>query len=318
MDLFQEASWYMTEIDRVSWYNAGIQENVVVPRIGRFGIMTSPACQAACGALLFQRISTGKTLNLFGDLTAMEMNNPCKICIESTYESTMDYFTGVAKGLFGFMVLQLQTSLEVATVAGDDAKMLQIGTLLQKVGMIYGKVDRAAIEEFFMYYTTRGIYGQLGATAYIGNYNNVNAACEGCMPPLGLPDTYAATADADLKKHADAAFSSVNTAGTPYPVTGFPQGGSGVNFTGTLFSSTGYFDLTNAQNPTAWNPKFGTTGTDGAAGVADPTDLFWTLAVETDPVYKWFMAGETKMTARKFYGASAYSVQYLVYVALFI
>jgi hypothetical protein len=335
MDLFQEASWYMTETDRVSWYKAGIQENVVVPRIGRFGIMTT-SCAPACGELLNARISSGKTLNLFGDLTAMEMNYPCRICIETTYEATMDQITNVATGLFDVMAQQLQRSYAVAETANDGAKMVEIGTLLQKVGVIYAKVDRAAMEEFFMYNTTRGIYGQLGARPYLEKYDAVNAGCGSCMTPLanrvgvlmtnnaGMTgdEALALIAGGDLKAHADAPFNSVNTAGNPFPLSlpsyAGPVGGSGVSFAGQLLSSSAYFDLENAKNATLWNPLFGATGGDGAAGIVDPSDSFWISTVETDPVYKWFMAGETKLTARKYYGTSAYRVQCLIYVVSFI
>jgi len=341
MDLFQEANWYMTETDRVSWYNKGIVKNVVVPRVGRFGIMTTTCnTPSFCEPLLADRISTGKTLNLFGDLTSMEMNNPCRICIETGYEATMDQITGIAQGLFGFMAFQLKRSFDAAELAVDIPKMQLIGPLLQKVATVFQtKVDRAAMEEFFMYYTTRGIYGQLGAGVYIEKYDAVNALCGfACMTPfidrvtemmtnnfgLTAAEAYAAIAGADLKNHADAAFSSDNTAGTPFTwTTGSPQGGSGVDFSGTLFSSTAYFDLTNAQDLANWDPKFGADGAnlDGAAGLADPTDPFWIAMVETDPMYRWFMAGETSMTARKFYGTSAYnSVQYrflLIYTYIY-
>ena len=347
MDLFQEAKWYMTETDRVSWYNAGIQQNVVVPRIGRFGMLFSDDCLPACGALLDARMSSGQTLNLFGDLTAMEMNDPCRICVETTYEATMDLITTAAKGLFGVMAYELQKSYTVAVAASDAAKAAEILPLLQKAGTIYAKVDRATMQEFFMYYTTREIYGQLGAGTYIAKYDIVNALCgSACMTPLAdrvgelmtnnaemtEREALALIADGDLKNHADAAFSSENTAGTPFTwVTGSPQGGSGVDFTGQILTSTAYFDLTNFQGPAEWKPLFGSTGPmdpgdptgppdpgDGAAGIADPSDFYWIAAVETDPVYKWFMAGETKATARKYYGTSAYNVQCLIYLASFI
>jgi len=308
MDLFQEANWYMTEKDRVSWYNEGIKKNVINPRVGRFGVMIQYCGgEDHCKTIIDNRTAANTPLKLFSDLTGMQMNNDCRICIENNYEATMTSVTNAGQGLFKVMYNELLRSLTKQQndplVDQDTTKMLNIANLLPKVGAIIAKIDRSAIEEWFMYYIARQLYGRLGATEYIGKYNDVNEKCGDCIPSLaerlaanGNDDL--AIASEDLLNHADASFSSVNTAGLPYPVTalGGPQGGSGIDFKGTTLSATAYFDLLNYGQP-GWNPKYGPTGADGSDGIANLDDVYWAAMVESDPVYKWFMAGETKMTA---------------------
>jgi len=319
MDLFQEARWFMSETDRVSWYNNGIKKLVVSPRIGRFGIM-SQSCgneNQPCRALIGTRIAQDDALRLFSDLSGMEMNDPCRICVETAFDATMEQFTTGTQALFGVMTQQLQRTLGTLSAEAnqDAAKIASITDLVTKVVNILGKINRAAMEEFFMYYATRGLYQQLGAESYLENYPAVNQGFGNQMTPLGdriaailaatggtdLTIAAAMVAGIDLGAHVDSPFSSMNTAGNPFPIPGAGiQGGSGLDFSGELFDSFQYFDLEHIQDPPNWNPKFGPTGTDGSTGLVDPDDQFWVENVDTDPVYKWFMAGETKMTARKF------------------
>lgn len=267
---------------------------------------------ASCSSLIGARIQQNKPLQLFSDLTGMEMNDPCRICVETEYDNTMENLTASAKGLFDLIANyfngKLQALLALPPANQSSAKIESISYILTKSVVILEKIDRATIEEFFMYYTARGLYQQLGASTYIENYPDINQKFGGVMESLsdrvtdkilssgGTLDATSAGAQVaklDLGAHADAPFSSKNTAGNPYPIPGGPQGGSGIDFSGKLGSSAVYFDLANFQNQTAWTPKFG-------AGLPDPDDEYWNSLVETDPIYKWFMAGETKMTARKF------------------
>jgi hypothetical protein len=86
MDLWVEMKDYFTETDRVSWYQKAITDKVINPRTGKFGTLVSEACQQACGPLLLYRFSRGETLSLFSDLTAMNMNDPCRICVDTNYD----------------------------------------------------------------------------------------------------------------------------------------------------------------------------------------------------------------------------------------
>ena len=51
MDLYQEAGWTFTEMDRVEYYRNGIQELLIKPRLPRFGIMRSD-CTEPCAFVL--------------------------------------------------------------------------------------------------------------------------------------------------------------------------------------------------------------------------------------------------------------------------
>jgi hypothetical protein len=59
-----------------------------------------------------------------------------------------------------------------------------------------------------------------------------------------------------------------------------PVSGSGVDLSGDEFSAADYIDMVRSQNTSA-----------------DPTSAEWQTLVETDPIYRWFIAGETEMTA---------------------
>lgn len=308
MDFFQEANWFMTEADRLTWYDL-IQSNVVAPRISRFGIMqeycssqgTAPNATNKCDLLLGLRFnadfaeangyprSYASPLKLFSDLTAMGMDDPCRVCIESTYDVVLDQFTEGVKGMFGVMALELERSLE-------DTFTLKKGEVLGKVASIVQKIDRTSVEDYFSHYVTRGLYGKLGQTSYIAGYNTVKELI-GLLPDLPTDaDTLTSVVGAALIQHADAPFSSDNTLGNPLPLFGGgPVGGSGLDLTGVALSSFEYFDTTNyaAALIGEWNPDY----VGGAAGFANPEDASYIAKVESDPVYKWFMAGETPMTS---------------------
>lgn len=327
MDWFQEAGWYFEENDRVTWYNSVIRDLLVKPRLPRFGIMNQVCSSAggdlsqsnACDVNLLLRTnatfavenglpaSYASPLLLLSDVGNLEMNDPCKICIESAFEATIETLSTSIVGLFGVMFLELQRLAESGTVT-NQAQGAQLMALMQQVGALAQTVDRAAVEEWYSYYVVRGLYANLGSPAYAQQYAGfvaqLSAAC--AVAGANCPATIsAAQAAQHLLNHADNTFSSVNTAGAPFPFwsngdgTGDlfggtqPVGGSGIDMSGTLLSSTAYLDLQN-YGTGAWSPLY-TNGFIDPFNAASP----WNQLVETDPVYRWFIAGVTPMTARK-------------------
>ena len=61
-----------------------------------------------------------------------------------------------------------------------------------------------------------------------------------------------------------------------------------------------YLDLENRESRDEWRPFFYDSRKQD--GFVDPlgSDTLWETMVSTNPIYAWFMAGETEMTARKF------------------
>jgi len=159
--------------------------------------------------------------------------------------------------------------------------------MIVTVENIISKVDRAAIKEMFVYLTTRDLCAQLGAPTYLAAYPLVCSKCAATGSPM------------QLLAHADSPVSSHNTLGSPFPVYSVddavgtfgkeivPFGGSGLKLDGTLLSIAVYFGLTDKTNYKLLYTN----------GMADTTDGAWIKFVDSDPVYKWFMAGETKMTS---------------------
>ena len=313
MDLFQEARWFFDDTDKITWYNEVIRKLLLKPRIPRFGIMVNN-CPAQCANILALRtneeyaVSQGypdsyaDPLMLFDDIGSMEMNDPCKQCIEESFETTMTSLTAYVKGSFGVLAAEMVRLLESGTVTdADDQTELQLRA--QQYGGLAASTTRADVEDFYTYATTRSLYAQFGTSDYVTSYSAfMNLLLEGCetstdslqCPPASVDALTAANA---LLTHADSDFSSVNTAGSPFPFwstgdgTGAlfegssPVSGSGVDLSGDTFSLGEYLDLENIRNLTVWDPQY-------SAGYADPItpDTTWTEMVESNPVYKWFMA----------------------------
>lgn len=289
MDLWVESKNYFTELDRVSWYQKVVTDLIINPRVGKFGTLVSEDCQLVCGSLLYYRFSRGESLLLFSDLTGMRMNDPCKICVDTNYEANMDELTIGAKSFLGAMLATVQKY-------NNDTSY---DTLLAKISTALASIDRTTIEEFTKYYVARSLYAELGANSYISAYTNVNALIGGLLPTLTqraqeMNVSEVTIAQMDLLAHADAPFSSLNTAGNPLPLPGFggaPFGGSGMNLSGDLLGSikdlavSDPFDLITLNlNPPNWNP-------------VDPSSETWQLQVETDPIYQWFIGGQDEITA---------------------
>lgn len=285
MDLWEESKDYFTDVDRVSWYNKGIVDNVVNPRVGKFGILASGSC-GACLPLLAYRFTRNEELLLFSDLTAMRMNDPCRICVDDTYEAQMQALTSGVKQLFYVMYLTISKYNSNSTYS----------SLLEKVMFALDNTDQSKVEEFYKYYVTRGIYSQLGAAGYIAAYTQVLGSDSLQQRAESLNVTIGEIAQLDLLAHADAAFSSINTAGNPLPLSlplGFPHGGSGINLSGTILGSIANvvslnpFDLITlgSGNLLAWNPVV-------------PESDQWVQEVENDPIYQWFITGQETMIGK--------------------
>lgn len=326
LDFFQEARWYFTENHRVTWYNELVRKLLVKPLVGRYGIMDSYCNNITVSALSQPDVSslpndcndairtrTDKTflpelsknpLLLLSDIRGMEMNDKCRMCIESRLEEKIDFWTDSYKNIFGTLFSKLERDADADAPA-------EVRDLLQKLQSISESIDRAAVEEWYHYYVIRSLYSSLGAESYVEQYNQYTGADVGvgselfqtcslvarilegkpveCPFKLTLEDGMR-----HLHDHADNTFSSLITAGIPFPFwdtgdeTGSlfsgnsPVGGSGVNMSGTLLSSKRYLDLVQQEVS------------------IDISDSTWTQLVETDPVYRWFIASVTNMTSRKF------------------
>ncbi|KAL7573818.1 hypothetical protein ACA910_007843 [Epithemia clementina (nom. ined.)] len=314
MDLFQEARWFFDETDRITWYNEVVRKRLVLPRTPRFGIL-STTCAAQCAETVGLRtdpefaVSQGydasyaEPLGLFYDIGNMEMNHPCRQCIEAAFEPTMIRLTEYVKGSFLVLAGELTKFLQNGTVTASE----DVQELTQRIDQYYGlsqSITRADVEEYYTYSTLRGMYARFGAAQYAAGYNQMMATDAGLLPvclQLGLDcppaNVDAATGTAALLAHVDGVFSSFNTAGSPFPFwslangTGVmfggssPVSGSGVDLSGQPESLGAYLDLANFTNPSAWSPGY-------SADFADPItpDPAWTANVERNPIYKWFMS----------------------------
>lgn len=311
MDLFQEARWFFDETDKVTWHQELIHGSLVRPRIPRFGVMQQN-CQAKCGELMMLRMDQdfadsqgypadyANPLSLFADIGNMELNNPCRACIDSNFESTLTDLFGYASQALGVLTIELNRA--AGTLAEGSAELGNVQGLIVNLQSILGGLTKRDIEDFYRMYVTRGLYAQLGTEAYLAGYGRLEQLLQLCQAPLVCPPVTITPeqAAAQLLAHADNTFSSVTTAGSPLPFwgqadgTGYmfegnsPVSGSGVDMSADIFSLIAYLDLTNYGQAT-WAPLY----EGGSAGFADPTSATWAALVDVNPVYAWFMAGET-------------------------
>ena len=328
MDLYQEARWFFNEVDRVTWYDDIIRKILVKPRVPRFGVMQNScssvgatSVSGACDHILALRQSPAyavqngfpadyaNPLSLFADIGGMEMNNPCAICIEEQFEGTMAFLTTTITGMFGAMFQELSRYRRDGGLT-NAADLAKLDGLIQNIGYLASTMSREKIEDFYSYYVIRTLYSQLGATSYASGYANfMGAAGQACLAANGgnaaaCPATVNATvAMQHLLDHADHAFSSMSTAGVAFPFWDSaggamfngtePVGGSGIDMSGTFLSATAYMDLGSITDPSNWKPLY----SDGQFMNPLGTDPFWNALVETDPVYRWFMAEVTPMTS---------------------
>jgi hypothetical protein len=228
------------------------------------------------------------------------MNDPCRMCIELAYtKSIEDIYASVIPT---FKVLAAELGRAAAASTDDLAKAKDLADLAGKCLQLATTLTTNDVKEFYFYYVARGAYAEFGASSYVANYQNpfLQGAILLCLQygeALGLvcPESTTVTleeAKTALRRHADNTFSSVNTAGVPYPLwsegdgTGAmfrgssPVGGSGIDMSQDLASAAVYLNIT-LYKQEGWSPLYA----GGAAGFADPTSDTWKAYVDTNPTY---------------------------------
>jgi len=221
-------------------------------------------------------------LMLFSDIGTLEMNDPCKVCIETEVENVTKDLLSRATTLFTDLVSELQKANE---------------TMLAKtMETILAKLSLQEVMDYYSYKTVRLLYGNLGAQPYLDNYQQFQAICLSLVPDQAenCGNITLVEATLALERHADHPFSSTVIAGTPLPFYGddgegylfqgnSPVSGSGIDMSGTEFSALDYITSIRSQG--------------NATATVDIKSADWQSLVETDPIFRWFNAGETPMTA---------------------
>lgn len=298
MDLYKEAQWTFKLEDKIAWYRGIVQEILMKPRLTRFGQMTT-TCQAQCAEVLGYRIMTGTTFSLFADVGNLEYNDKCKICMEAGYTVTINTLYGSVKPAFGGLI-QKVTAFDQGLEDTEENQALKAENqrITANLNELMEDITTDDIVDFYGYYVVRGLYAQLGAPSYLASYKSFQPFIDQCIAkqvfgltcPMHSDDMTEELAQRDLLRHADNAFSSVTTAGAPFPFwsegdgtgilflgnqeTGglFPVSGSGIDMSGDITSLQAFL-LSNA------------TG--------NVTSEEWQQLVEINPLYAWFMASRT-------------------------
>lgn len=298
MDLFQESRWTFTVPDKVAWYRGIVQDVLVAPRLLRFGGLTT-SCAEPCAEVVGYRFATGNPLALFADVGNLEYNHVCKICLEASYTETIKQLYGLVRPAFaGLSARVLQFDATLADTDENAEQKAANKLIADNLASLSESITTDDVVDFYAYYVTRNLYAQLGAQSYLTQYKSFQQYIEACIGFLGAdvcpthPDNMTATlASSDLLRHADNTFSSVTTAGAPFPfwsqgdgtgalfvpnpTTGqfYPVSGSGIDMSGDITSVGVYVQSL-------------TTG-------ADPSSEEWQRQVEINPLYAWFMASLT-------------------------
>jgi hypothetical protein len=224
------------------------------------------------------------------------MEDECRICIETNYESTIQNLTAAIVPSFQILTAELQRYI-TNTNASDTVVKALAAVLISKTSRLEKSIDTNDVEEFFYYYVARNVYALLGANTILSAYELLQDGFQQCQEGaafLGLtcpnPNITESMAQQMLRNHVDNVFSSVSTAGSPFPFwsngdgTGelfkgnSPVGGSGINMSGTLESLFTYLDITNYGQEN-WQPLY------GSDQYADPTSPLWKANVEVNPLY---------------------------------
>jgi len=174
LDYFTEAKWFMEEDDRHTWYTNGIQKSLVFPRVARFGAMMEVTeCYSQCIELIIKRnIDQRLPLKLLGDLTAMDMNHKCRVCIEKTYDKNIDHLEEFTDNLFTLIQSALKAHLQTID---NTTIYAEVGGLIEKHRKVALGVTRAKIEEYLTYYTARGLIPKLTGDPQLDSDNPFNA-----------------------------------------------------------------------------------------------------------------------------------------------
>jgi hypothetical protein len=242
-------------------------------------------------------------LGLFADVGGLELNNECRRCIEEAFDTTISMMQ--KEITFSFQTLNAE--LEKADMH-DGTSSQATKTLRHQTEFLAASIDRQDVIDYFACSTLRELHAQFGAQSLIDSCQTfavdetlILCSLLGQDCPVTLNTTQATQF---LLDHADNEFSSINAAGNPLPhwsegdgteslfAGSKPVSGSGIDLSGTRFSTATYLDISN-YNEDDWNPLY-------SGHFTDPeNDLMWDALVETDPVFRWFIAGVTDVTARK-------------------
>lgn len=185
-----------------------------------------------------------------------EMNHPCRICIEEQYTFTIQRLKDSVVPAFAGLAI----GLSAAATNNTDAALIAA-----KAQSLVITITSNDLVDFLFYYSVRSVYAGLGADAYAATYSLLSEAIETCQLAAGLVSTLVCPTDLRVDReqatrallnHADAAFSSITTAGAPFPIwseadgTGYlfagnsPVGGSGIDMSGEIDSLGTYLNIT--------------------------------------------------------------------------
>jgi hypothetical protein len=310
MDLFYEARWYFDETDRVTYYNDLFRKLIVKPRVVRFGTMTTacaPPNTDVCATLIDYRTNPRSSgfdpVELLIDVGDLEMSDPCRICVEESYSKTIAELYELIVPSFQVLAAELVRFNKTLVEAGDTEGQTKVTDIAFKLATLLETITKNDIEDFYYYYVVRGLYATMGVGSYMQGYASLQQLFEDCSagkdffglaycPPATINGTQALMA---LFNHADNVFSSVTTAGSPFPMwsegdgTGTmfmgnsPVGGSGIDMSEDMLSLVVYLDITHYREDGSWIPFF----EDGADGYVDPLapSENWANLVEKNPLY---------------------------------
>lgn len=210
------------------------------------------------------------------------MNDPCRICIEEKYTATIQELTEAVGPVFSGIAVGLRDYMQKSGDASFVEKAQQAAVLAETI-------TTNDIADFYFYYVTRSVYAELGAPLYVEKYAMVGEVVQTCEQGAALNLNLTCPKSASVNEtqarealfnHADAPFSSVTTAGAPFPLwsegdgTGYlfegdsPVGGSGLDMSAPLYSLARYLFSMVVYNTTV-----------------DPTSETWTSQVEQNPFY---------------------------------
>jgi hypothetical protein len=211
--------------------------------------------------------------------------------VEALYMQTVEAFTVLATELQRFG----------DTLANDPEGQAVVADKTGRVKRSVESLTRNDVDDFHFYYTVRSLYAQVGADEYVKAYDRIKPLAEQCeqiptvmgliCPPVTVDRKMGVAA---LYRHADNVFSSVSTAGAPFPLwsegdgTGSllagnsPVGGSGIDMSAALDSLSVYLDVSR-YGQQDWAPLY----EGGADGYADPlsNSSKWENLVEKNPMF---------------------------------
>ena len=310
MDLYQEARWTFDDQQRLVYYEDLIREELISPLLPRFGILQD-SCSKQCATLIAFRTApetlgyppeSKNSFALLADIQTLEYSDPCKICIEDEYIATIKELHDSILTSFGY--LQQAVNATRDALSTDAPRKNQLKDISDKLGTLIATITSDDVVEFYSYYVARGLYANFGVDAYLRNYEIAAEAIQACYSvggffyltcPLPLENMTADLARQALLNHADNVFSSVTTAGLPFPLWSEPDGtgvlfkannvtgmlmpvsGSGVNMSAPVDSMRTYFQYLFLK----------------AENIVDPNSREWEDLIEANPMYAWFMASLT-------------------------